>query len=316
MPAYNAALYIEEAINSILTQNYQNIELIVIDDESTDETKSIVSNFKDKRLLYQSKENGGASSARNLAFKMSSGEFIKFMDADDLLSSNAIHDQVKLAESNPGSVISSKWGRFYNNDISTFNLNPEECWKDMQPIEWICSSWRKGQSMTQAGMFLIPRKTLIHVGLWNEKLSLIDDFEFFTRIILASENVKFCQNAILYYRSGQKNSLSRLSNRKGAESELLAIQLATSNLLAEENTWRTKKVSSLAYANFIYGNYPKHNDLLQEAEAKLNNLPQIDFVNFLPPKFRFIARIFNWKLVKYLIFIKQGLIQKLQIINS
>lgn len=86
MPAYNAEKYISESIESVLTQSYQNWELLITDDRSNDNTQQIVEEYcaKDKRIkLFINKENGGAGVARNNSIEKASGRFIAFLDADD-----------------------------------------------------------------------------------------------------------------------------------------------------------------------------------------------------------------------------------------
>ena len=83
MPAFNAGKFIAEAIESVLISNYRNFELIVVDDGSSDNTKQIVDSFKEEKIRYFYKENGGPASARNLGIKNAKGSYIVFLDADD-----------------------------------------------------------------------------------------------------------------------------------------------------------------------------------------------------------------------------------------
>lgn len=85
MPAYNAERYIKEAIESVLNQTYKNIEIIVINDGSTDNTEEILRPyFKNKIIRYYKQQNAGIGAARNYAIKLSNGKFITFLDADDI----------------------------------------------------------------------------------------------------------------------------------------------------------------------------------------------------------------------------------------
>lgn len=93
IPAYNAAEYIEETLLSVLNQDYNNIEIIVVDDGSTDSTKDIVQKYSG-RVKYYFKENGGQSSARNFGVEVSNGEIIAFIDADDTWHSSKISTQL------------------------------------------------------------------------------------------------------------------------------------------------------------------------------------------------------------------------------
>ena len=83
-PTYNRATFLAEAIDSVLAQSYRNFELLIVDDGSTDDTQTIVNNYKhDARVVYQFQENQGQSVARNNALHASRGEFICFLDSDD-----------------------------------------------------------------------------------------------------------------------------------------------------------------------------------------------------------------------------------------
>lgn len=99
MPAYNAEKYIKEAIGSVLSQTFEDWELIVIDDGSIDETPGIVSEFDDPRVIYVRQSNSGEASARNVGLDQARGEYIAFLDSDDIYLPNALYDlQVFLAE--------------------------------------------------------------------------------------------------------------------------------------------------------------------------------------------------------------------------
>jgi len=97
VPIYNAQKYINNCIESILKQNYNKFELILVDDGSTDLTKSILENYSKEysRIKIITKDNGEVSSARNIGIKYATGEWITFVDADDVLSSNYLSNLIK-----------------------------------------------------------------------------------------------------------------------------------------------------------------------------------------------------------------------------
>lgn len=101
MPAYNAAQFIAEAIDSILAQSYLQWELLVINDGSTDATADIVAQYSDPRIKLIHKENGGEASARNLALDHSQGEFIAYLDADDAYLPHHLSVMVAYLKSHP-----------------------------------------------------------------------------------------------------------------------------------------------------------------------------------------------------------------------
>lgn len=257
IPAYNAALYVKDSINSILVQSYQNLEIIIVNDGSTDDTLTVLENFKDQRIRIINTENKGQCAAANLAYQHSSGEYVKFMDADDIISPFFIEQQYHNIKENQSWIASAKWGRFYNDDLETFTLNPEPVWKDMLPIDWLVESLWSGPNMMQCALWLIPRPILEKSGLWNEKLSLINDFDFFIRVLLSAHQIRFTPEAILYYRSGMGGSLSQQKSRKALYSGYLSTKLGCSHILDFENSPKTRKICADLYMTWHYECYPQ-----------------------------------------------------------
>src|SRR5574341_1935425 len=97
IPVYNGEKYIEDAIRSVLTQTFSDLELIIVDDGSTDKTGEICKGFlSDSRVKYIYQENQGVSSARNTGIKRSNGEYVAFLDADDYWLPDKTEEQIKF----------------------------------------------------------------------------------------------------------------------------------------------------------------------------------------------------------------------------
>ena len=106
IPAFNSSDYIKRAINSVLNQTYKKIEIIVVDDGSTDNTEEILSNYiKKKEIIYLKKKNGGPASARNLGIEKSRGNYIAFLDSDDIWEKTKIKKQLEVIYKKPKSII-------------------------------------------------------------------------------------------------------------------------------------------------------------------------------------------------------------------
>jgi glycosyltransferase involved in cell wall biosynthesis len=101
IPAYNAAPYIKETLDSILQQSHSFIEIIIVDDGSTDETAKEIKQLKDERIQYFYKQNEGVSKARNDGFKQINGKYVVFFDADDIMESDFIAVRLQCMEENP-----------------------------------------------------------------------------------------------------------------------------------------------------------------------------------------------------------------------
>lgn len=300
IPAYNAEKYILQTLDSIYQQSYTNIEIIVVNDGSIDNTLKILLGQQKENLIIVNQENKGQCSAANQAFKVSKGSLIKFLDADDLISEDFIKNQVARLENNEDAIASSAWGRFYEDNLDTFNLNRESVWRDMEPMNWLVESLADGPNMMQCGLWLIPRKILSISGLWDERLSLINDFDFFIRVILSSKKILFTKDATLYYRSGVTDSLSAQVSRKALESALLSTKLGVGHILKFEDSVQTRKVCGNCLQGWKYIFYPREMDLYREANKIAANLGGSDYPFPAGGKTKLLSSIFGWKLTKRL----------------
>lgn len=106
VPIYNQEKYIEECIQSILNQTYENFELLLIDDGSTDQSFEIMQSYeKDARIKIFQKENGGQASARNLGIKKAEGEYITFVDSDDYIEKYMLEDFIHMAKQENADIV-------------------------------------------------------------------------------------------------------------------------------------------------------------------------------------------------------------------
>lgn len=298
IPCYNAEKWIAETIESAIAQTWHNKEIIIVDDGSKDNSLYIAKRYESSQVKVIAQENGGASSARNRALKEAQGDFIQYLDADDLLAPNKIEIQMQffLKEENFGCIASGEWGRFYQNPSETLFI-AEPVWADLAPVDWLICSWNGGGMMHPAA-WLIPRCITDKSGFWDERLSLNDDGEYFCRVVLASEGVKFCHGARSYYRSGIENSLSGSQSHKARESEFLSWELNTENLLNMENNSKAQKVCANIFQKFIYDVYPDAPDLRKKAQQKVQELGGSDLKPSGTPSYNLLSLIAGWKVAK------------------
>lgn len=304
--AYNAEKYVSQTIDSVLAQTYNNIEIIVVNDGSKDNTLSVLNNYADK-IIIVNQENKGQDAALNNGFKHSKGDYIKFMDSDDLINPEMIDIQVKtLTASNDEYVAYGEWSRFYNDDISTSDFTALEYWKDMAPIDFL--TVHPEGVMLQCGIFLLPRKIIDKAGLWDERLILFNDTEYFTRILLHTKGVKFSKGARLFYRSGLTSSISAQRSRKFFESTFLATQLLEKNLLDYEDSERARILIANTYFNQYFEMYPRFKDLQKAHVMRIKSLGVATRAPYGGSMFNKLTQLFGWKLAKriQLIFYKLG----------
>lgn len=276
-------------------QSWPNIEIVVVNDGSTDNSADIIRNLQRNNLIFLNRPNRGAAASRNDAFAASSGDFIQWLDADDLISPNKLSAQMARLLENRNCIASSSWGRFQGAPEYT-RFVPDATWEDLAPLDWLERSRLGGHRMMFPALWLIPRPIAIQAGPWNESLTLADDTEYFTRLVLHADCVLFCKDALAYYRSSVPGSLSARKSRVAWTSAYEVLVLCDNHILARENSPRMRKASSIAWQDFAYSVYP-HDQALGEHALDMAKLRAPDAIK--PPtgslKFRFASTLLGWR---------------------
>ncbi|MBD2593972.1 glycosyltransferase family 2 protein [Nostoc spongiaeforme FACHB-130] len=297
IPAFNVEAWLAETIESTLSQTWQNTEIIIVDDGSTDNTLAIAKSFASSKVKVISQENRGQSASENRAFQEAQGDFIEYLDADDLLAPDKIEQQIRLLDDCSSEFVASgEWARFYTSPDEALFI-PQPLWVDMSPVDWLVCAW-ENHLMMHGAAWLIPRSIAERAGNWDERLSLINDFDYFSRILLNSQGVKFCQGAKTYYRSGNTTSLSGSKSRRAWDSAFLALELGTSNLLAQEDSPRTRHACATVFQRFIYEVYPDVPDILKKAEDKVKQFGGSDLQASGGPMFQLLSSCLGWQKAK------------------
>lgn len=176
IPTYNRANFIAGTIQSVLNQEYQNFEIIVVDDGSTDNTEEIVQSISDKRLIYHKKENGERAKARNRGTQLASGDYINFLDSDDTLYPNHLSEALKvIATYNKPEVFHLNYDILDDEKKTISNVKPIEGELNFQLV-------KKGNLLSCNGVFI--RKDIAVNNPFNEDrdLSASEDFELWLRL--------------------------------------------------------------------------------------------------------------------------------------
>ena len=189
--AYNAQEWIGYTLESAVAQTWPRKEIIVVDDGSTDGTVEIARRFASKGVTIFCTKNGGLSAGQNFAYRHSQGDYLQFLDADDLLAPDKIERQ--LAALTPSDskriLLSSPWAPFYyRTRHARFVRN--SVWQDLPPVEWLLRKMGENLHMQNA-TWLVSRELAEAAGPWDEDLHYDQDGEYFARILLASERTLF-----------------------------------------------------------------------------------------------------------------------------
>ena len=273
IPAYNAEEFIADAIRSAIAQTWRHKEIIVVDDGSTDGTAEVARGFASKNVVVVSKENQGAAAARNLAFQLSQGEYVQWLDADDLLAPDKIERQFAALCEGDGerTLLSSSWAYFYYR-TKRARFIPTSLWQDLMPVEWLLRKLGEGQYM-QTATWLTSRAIAEAAGPWDSRLHVDDDGEYFSRALLASEGTRFSPEARVYYRVTPSSRVSHIGvSDKKKDAMVISMKLQIQYLRSLEESARVQK-ACLAFMQNLYVNfYPERPDLMAELQALAREL--------------------------------------------
>ncbi len=256
IPVYNAAPWLAATIESALAQTHRATELIIIDDGSRDHSLSIAQDYVSDRVRVIHQPNSGAASARNHALQHARGEFIQYLDADDLLAPYKLALQLDLLANSPArSVASCAWARFSTTPESA-SFFPQPTYRNLSPIEFLRLQCADNQMMPPIA-WLTPRALIDEAGPWREDLSLNDDGEFFCRVLLRSTGIRFTPQARAYYRSGNTSSLSHRNDPRALLSLFRSLESNLTALLAYDDSPATRAAVATAWRRLAYDLYPQ-----------------------------------------------------------
>ena len=298
IPCYNAAPWLAATLESALGQTWPNCEIILVDDGSRDASLAAAEPFRPRGVTVIGQPNRGAAAARNTALRASRGEWIQYLDADDLLAPNKIELQLAAAARQPGEFIhAARWARF-TDDPSSARFVPEVLCCDADPVSWNVLKLEE-HAMMHPAAWLSPRSLVERAGPWDETLTLDDDGEYFSRLVLFSAGVRYCPEAITLYRSQLASSLSRSKSARAWDSALRSIESIASRLLALEDSPRTRHACALATQRLIYEFYPRAPQVRRRAEAlvaRWGGAP--DARPMGGTRFHQLSRVLGWRIAR------------------
>jgi Glycosyltransferases involved in cell wall biogenesis len=267
IPAYNAERWISDTIESAIAQTWPQKEIIVLDDGSTDQTLAIARQFEPNAVRVVTQPNQGAAAARNKAYSLSRGDYIQWLDADDLLSPDKIANQMRAAAEtkNKRTLFSCSWAYFRYRPAKA-NFIPNPLWSDLAATEWMTRKL-EGNWHMQTATWLVTRELAEMAGPWDTRLLGDDDGEYFARVMSASSGIRFVAQSKVYYRITSSSRLSYVGRAdKKMEAHLIGMKLQIAYLRAREDNDRVRAACVCYLQTCLPYFYPERPDLVQEAE--------------------------------------------------
>ena len=269
IPTYNRAHLIKDAVESVLNQTYQYFELIVIDDGSTDNTREVLAVYKDK-LTYIYQDNQGRSSARNHGIKLAQGEYIAFLDSDDVWFLDKLERQVPVLESAPPNVVLVHGFKC----IVDKNLQPVPGWE--LKLRKLYTLAEKGEETYENYLYfnciftsaILVRKTaIIEIDGYDASIGSLEDFDLYLRLLLKNYDFAFISEPpVIKYRWHEDNT-DEISSNYGY---LRVYEKHLHECLKLGDYMRICKAKKLIYqglakAHYRLGNYHLCRDYWQKA---------------------------------------------------
>ncbi|MCF1421389.1 glycosyltransferase [Mangrovimonas futianensis] len=301
IPTFNSKNYLKQAVNSALNQTFQHIEIIVVDDGSTDGTLDLFPEFQSQGVQCYSIPNGGASNARNFGLGKATGDYFQFLDADDLLVPTKIEKQINLMQQHDADLCYSPWINFKN--------TLEDAQKQFRFTYLEHDQVRTGKElMISFGMenwfiltvsWLVKKSLITKAGIWDVNILNNNDGEYFSRILFWAEKVVCCNEILAYYRQ-LPNSLGKLNSEAKVKSSFNSY-IKIEALLVDCDPLLLSYPKRLYYMQYrrIRKRFPK---LAKRAAKRFDDIRAPSFLSEKTYYWRFIqwfglyrgAQFYNW----------------------
>lgn len=292
IPIYNAQNYIFETLESCLTQSHPYLEIVLVNDGSTDDSEDIVKQFDDSRIKYYSIPNSGPCFARNFGISKATGELFQFLDADDVLEKDKIKAQVELYKAYGEDYIYSGIMGAIIKEQKYLEPGFEFYYRNQTPQEYFQSMFQNFGKYYTTGIWLVPRKLVEGTHGWDVKVKINNDGEYFTRIILNSKGIIFCPESVFYYRRDVPKSVSkRFDSREIFESWLYSYSCYVENFNQTFRKGVAAELGRRALSVFYCNSYPNYPELSRECRKQIRALGWKNPVAHGGKTFRILAEV-------------------------
>ena len=238
IPTYNYGNFIADCVNSVFRQSEKHIEIIIVDDGSTDSTSDVVKSFS-SRVTYVFQENKGLSAARNTGLKYASGDFVQFLDFDDLLGIDAIAAKANFLRQNPGVSVAVSPTHLFSSLSADGKPIINGCWPLHRRNLDIHLAYF---NIAPPHAFLIRRTAVERVGYFDESLEGCEDYDYWLRLAALGYVPHYCgEGTAVYYRQHATNMSKNLRKQYYHDALLhpvvLKLLLSGGKIRASQNHW-------------------------------------------------------------------------------
>ena len=311
IPCYNCDRWISEAINSTLAQTYPNIEIIVVDDGSTDSSLEIIKSYSD-RVNWITGSNQGGNVARNRGFKLSKGKYIQWLDADDYLLPDKIENQVQFLEHNNYDVVYGDWRHQYHQKDGSYSLGAiKTSGEQLDILEALLSGW-----WASPAAYLVKSSKVAEINGWDEQLEAGQDRDFWLRAAIAQSKFAYQPGCHTIYRRYGNVTVSTKNYRRWCDSHGEILHKSW-QLLKTNNNLQNKYQKALAKSHFELARryFDLDRKLYQNHIQKVRELDS----TFQPKEnlfYNFLAKYFGFTLADYCASFKRKSLDNFALVQS
>jgi glycosyltransferase involved in cell wall biosynthesis len=293
MPAYNAAPYVGEALASCLGQTWSRLEVVLVDDGSTDGTLEVARSLASARLKIVAGQHRGQSAAINRGLAEAQGTLIKTFDADDVLPADCVARQVARLQG-CNDVVATCTYRPFRGSIGRAEAPADVVRRDMTGLDWLMASLCPDRTAGHSAR-LIPRPVLERAGGWDETLSVHNDYEMLARVAPQAREVRFTPGAFYYYRADTPASLSRQTTPAAIESAERSVTGVVAQLLRWRDDASSRRLCANLLQTFAYDYYAESPERAERLVARAKELGGADLAPDGPPGFHVARRLIGWR---------------------
>ncbi|MEH6535208.1 MAG: glycosyltransferase family 2 protein [Psychroserpens sp.] len=305
IPVYNAMPFFKETMTCVIEQTYSNIEIIIIDDGSTDESLHYLESLSLPNLVVKHNKGKGACAARNYGMELATGDYIQFLDADDLLDKDKLQIQVEALDKNRSGIGVCSTKHFYDSIDNGKITDHEFLFTTSNTKDFLLNLYGsdgKTHNMVGTSAWLTPKALIEKAGPWDETLSKDQDGEFFCRVVAAGTQVIYTPEVLNYYRKHIKGTnIANQRQKRHLESQLKALYSKSQQFIGLEQTDGYKKAMALQYKIIAINAYPEFKALSKQAIHLSKTFGGSNYLPVLGGKIiEIVKRKMGWRTAKLL----------------